>query len=424
MSDSKSRLIQKELFPVSASQDGTVFVNERVSFRTVEGYRVVSVDGMVLSHYSVEDRMAEAYAMVTLSQAGYADQNDVARAFGYSARSLRRFESRYESGGLQALGRSPGRPAGARTTGKKQRTRDQTILRLKEAEVSNREIARQLGIDEKAVRKRLRQLGWQPPIKQLVFFDEQSSSKPSPVGSGDGSPTGGASSTESEAPQDEKFSFSLPTSFDADPLDRSLDRVFAAIGLLDDAAPLFARASDLPQAGVLVAIPPLVASGVLSVASRVYGSIGPAFYGLRTTIVAFVLVALLRIKRPEWLKEHQPVGLGRILGLDRSPEVKTMRRKLTRLAMKGCAAKFGRELAQRRVAERGRTLGFLYVDGHVRVYHGKRKIPKAYVTQRRRALPATTDYWVNDVQGDPLFVVTAEANASLTKMLPGALKEM
>jgi hypothetical protein len=163
---------------------------------------------------------------------------------------------------------------------------------------------------------------------------------------------------------------------------------------------------------------------VLSTATKVYGSIGPAFYGLRTTVVAFVFFALLRIKRPEWLKEYRPSDLGRILGLDRAPEVKTLRRKLMRLATKGRATELGRELARHRVAERGRTLGFLYVDGHVRVYHGKRKIPKAYVTQRRLAVPATTDYWVNDVRGDPLFVVTAEANASMTKMLPEVLTEV
>ena len=40
------------------------------------------------------------------------------------------------------------------------------------------------------------------------------------------------------------------------------------------------------------------------------------------------------------------------------------------------------------------------------------------------ALPATSDYWVNDSAGDPLFVVTAEANAGLVKMLPGILGEV
>ena len=112
------------------------------------------------------------------------------------------------------------------------------------------------------------------------------------------------------------------------------------------------------------------------------------------------------------------------MGLDRVPEVKTLRRKLTRLAKFNQAEQFGRELAKRRVADHGQTLGFLYVDGHVRVYHGKHTIPKAHVTQMRTSLPATTDYWVNDQRGDPLFVVTAEANASMTKMLPGILSEI
>ncbi|PYT97849.1 MAG: hypothetical protein DMG38_17975 [Acidobacteria bacterium] len=68
--------------------------------------------------------------------------------------------------------------------------------------------------------------------------------------------------------------------------------------------------------------------------------------------------------------------------------------------------------------------GFLYADGHVRAYHGQHTIPKAYVTRARLAAPATTDYWVNDQRGDPLFVVTAEANTALTRMLPTVLGEV
>ena len=83
--------------------------------------------------------------------------------------------------------------------------------------------------------------------------------------------------------------------------------------------------------------------------------------------------------------------------LDRAPEVKTLRRKLTRL---GRAGK-GRPLRTRpgpatgRPA-RGQALGFLYVDGHVRVYHGKHPLPKTHVARMRLSMPATSDYWVND----------------------------
>jgi len=152
---------------------------------------------------------------------------------------------------------------------------------------------------------------------------------------------------------------------------------------------------------------------------EVYGSLGPAFYGLRTTILTLLLMALLRIKRPEALKEHSPDDLGRLLGLDRAPEVKTLRRKrrkLSRLAAVGRASQFGRALAERRVQARGMAMGFLYVDGHVRVYHGKHQLPKAHAARLRMATPATTDYWVNDAASDPLFVVTAEANAGLAQV--------
>ena len=104
-------------------------------------------------------------------------------------------------------------------------------------------------------------------------------------------------------------------------------------------------------------------------------------------------MALLRIKRPEGLKERVPQDLGRVLGLDRAPEVKTLRRKLARLGSFGRATDFGRALSRHRVARRGAALGFLYVDGHVRVYHGEKTLPKAHVTRMRIALPATTDYW-------------------------------
>jgi hypothetical protein len=42
----------------------------------------------------------------------------------------------------------------------------------------------------------------------------------------------------------------------------------------------------------------------------------------------------------------------------------------------------------------------------------------------RLSMPATSDYWVNDSAGDPLFVITAEANAGLVTMLPEVLKQV
>lgn len=403
---------QGELFPGQDPVDGTIVVNERCRVRVQDGRCLVLGSGIPLLLYAEGDTMAKAHAIVNLVEQGWATQVEVAEAFGYTTRTIRRFQRRFEEGGLPALGRPGGFPKGRRR-GSESRARQ--IHRLKAQGLSNRAIATRLGVSEKSVRKTLRRLGWKPPAPPALPLDASAASAPDDL-----PPAEPADPNLSGRPVEDP----LPVSMDRDPAHRTMDRLFAYLGLLDDAAPLFQPGSRVPRAGVLLAIPALLATGVLECAREIYGNIGPAFYGLRTSIVAFVLLALLRIKHPEALKEHSPQDLGRILGLDRAPEVKTLRRKLARLAAAGRAADFGRALALRRVAAHGHATGFLYVDGHVRVYHGLHEIPHAHVARMRIANRATTDYWVNDKRGDPLFVVTAEANAGLVKILPSLLEEI
>jgi hypothetical protein len=184
--------------------------------------------------------------------------------------------------------------------------------------------------------------------------------------------------------------------------------------------------AQLPFLGVLLALPLLVETGLMAAARKVYGRLKKGVYGLRATIQLLFVMALLRSPRPESLKGRDPRAMGDVLGLERAPEVKTVRRKLSEIATLGKAHELLRELGQQWLRDRDRddVLGVLYVDGHVRVYHGQRKLPKAHVTQRNQALPATTDYWVNDVQGEPVFVMTASANEAMTKVLPALLAEV
>jgi transposase len=417
---------QQDLFPEPVLPAGTTVINDRCLLRTEHDFRIVLVSGIVLLQYATDDRMAEAYAMVSLVQQGWADQKEVARSFGYSVRSVRRYQRRFEAGGLAALGHAGGYPA---RRPRLPRAREQLVRRWKGQGLATREIARRLGVTPKAVRKLLKHLGWHERAPEQLLL-------PGSVPGGD--PNLSAFPTTSVAdgpawlppPGDPNLSApiaddeSAPVSFDPDPADRRVDRLLAYLGVLDDAAPRFRAGPRVPHAGVLLALPALVTSGVFTIARQIYGSLGPAFDGLRTTLVALLLMALLRIQRPEGLKEHAPDDLGRVLGLDRAPEVKTVRRKLRRLAAAGRAAAFGRALAHRRVADRGAAMGFLYIDGHVRVYHGQRTLPKTHVARMRLAMPATTDYWVNDVAGEPLFVVTAEANAGLVTMLSAVLAEV
>ena len=409
--------VRDDFFPEAHNPACTIVINDRCQIRTQDDYRVVVVSGITLAHYGVHDSMSEALAMVSLVEQGWADQNDVARAFGRSVRTVRRCQQRFEDGGLAALGLGDGYPKGRPRLDS---TQAQLIHQLKTAGHSNREIARRVGVCERAIRKSLRRLGWKEAERQVSLpLAEPKGADPN------------LSSFSTEAPPPPALAQLPPgptdppkVSADLDPGDRRVDRLLARLGLLEDAPPLFGAGQRVPRAGVLLAVPALLQTGVFTCAQKVYASLGPAFYGLRTSLLTLLLMALWRIKRPEALKEHSPEALGRVLGLDRAPEVKTLRRKLTQLATAGHAAQFGRALAEERVQQRGTALGFLYVDGHVRVYHGQHRLPKAHVARMRLSMPATTDYWVNDSAGDPLFVVTAEANAGLVKMLPGVFQEV
>ncbi|MBW2736702.1 MAG: helix-turn-helix domain-containing protein [Deltaproteobacteria bacterium] len=425
----------------NSDNDGT-YINTGCRLRHSDGYFVVTACGLTLAHYASDDAMGRAHAMVLLVSQGLARQTEVAAAFGCNVRTVRRQLRRFETEGLAALGRPCGYPKGKPRVPQSQVNK---VQRWKAEGISNREIARRLGINEKAVRNLARRLGWRqqaPEQADLPFLTaDPNLSAPQDAPRVDDATASLTSASEQQnasdlpstkvVPADSNLSASqkneidrLPLSFDADASDRSVDRIMACLGLLDDAAPMFRSGTRVVGAGVLLAIPALLDSGVLGIAREIYGSVGPAFYGLRTTVLTLLLMALLRIKRPEGLKEHSPAQMGRLLGLDRAPEVKTLRRKLSRMAMHGRAASFGRALAHNRVEQRGHVMGFLYVDGHVRAYHGKRKVPKTHVARIRLAMRASTDYWVNDAQGEPLFVIPTEANKGLVKALPNMLDEV
>jgi hypothetical protein len=418
--------------PLPAASN-TVVINARCSLRIEADQRVIVVAGLPVHHYRAEDAVAEAYAMVFLAESGFAQQTEVARGFARSERSVRRYQRRYAQGGMAGLGRAAGWRRGRRRISSK---RLRSIEVLKGQGMSNRAIAHRLGVSEKAIRKlvgackpaddgQLALVG----ITTAAVGKPPATSVPSAAASGDGAdrvaPVADDRAGEVDpiaAPDDGE---PVAMSFDRDASDRSFDRQLAHLGLLDDAAPLFREGASVPGIGVLLALPCLVESALFRISRRLYGEIGPAFYGLRTTLLTLLFMALLRIKRPEHLKERDPAAFGRLLGLDRAPEVKTLRRRLTRLAAHHCAEQLGAELARLRVDQRGHLMGFLYVDGHVRAYHGQRAIAsKAYVARRHLAMSASIDYWINDRSGDPLLVITGEVNAALTKALPRLLREV
>jgi prepilin-type processing-associated H-X9-DG protein len=412
--------------------DGRTYINESVWFEDRDGYRVVFRWHEPLYRVALDDTVHLRLVAVCLRQSQLATQAEIARAFGHSVITQRRWERRYEQESIDGL--VPRRRSGRC----RQLTKSQEAMVRKwfHAGVSNREMAKRLGVGEATVRRLLKRWGLRraPEERQraLPLVDEdggkiRAPDPPAREASGPMSKDQPQREREVEIGAAPPCDAALPPgswTIDHDPRDRSGDRALARLGLLEDALPLFADAESVPRAGVLLAIPWLVRHGLLQVFCKLYGSLRPSFYGLRTTVVTLFLCALLRIKRPEQLKEHRPGELGQIFGLDRAPEVKTIRRKLSRLAAAGQGKALMEELARVRIEEDGGRIAFLYVDGHVREYHGKHRLSQAKKAQRQVVTPAATDTWVHDAQGEPLLVVTSEMNAKLTQVLEPILDDV
>jgi transposase len=402
------------------------FVNSSVWMIDHDGHRVIFCRHEPLFRIPLGDRVHLRMAAVTLRLSNLASQEKIAQAFGHSVATQRRWEERYQKQQLDGL--APKRNLGLPP--KVDATQEAVVRRWFAAGKSNRQLAQRLAVGEATIRRTLRRLGLKrpPQVEPALPFAEEPEAAAGALDESTMAVQASAPPERSELSESEMAmganDVAVGFSIDYDPADRSGDRALARLGLLEDAVPLFADADELPRAGVLLAVPLLARHGLVEVFLDVYGSLGPAFYGLRTTVVTLFLFALLRIKRPEQLKEYRPDHLGRIVGLDRAPEVKTIHRKLSRLAAFGRAGELMDVSARRRIEEDQKRIAFLYVDGHVREYHGQYQLSKAKKPQRQVVTPATTDTWVHDADGEPLLVVTHEVNAQLTQVLEPILADV
>ena len=210
----------------------------------------------------------------------------------------------------------------------------------------------------------------------------------------------------------------------ADPVDRAGERALARFGLIPAAPTVFTGCARAPLAGLLLALPGLAATELLQTAHTVYDELPNGFYSLDTMLCESVFRALLGHTRAEGATRIDPPALGRVLGLDRAPEVKMIRRKIGLLAAAGRAGDRIAAMARRHVQAWPEQAAVLYVDGHVRAYQGTRRIAKTHAPRLKFPAPATVETWVRDAAGDPLLVVMAEPAASLAAELRRLIPEL
>jgi hypothetical protein len=199
---------------------------------------------------------------------------------------------------------------------------------------------------------------------------------------------------------------------------RWLERVAAARGELESAPIEFESTCDVAQGGVLLALPALLATGRLRGTPEFY-QLPKGFYGIESIFLLLGWMALARIRSLEQLRYQAPGEWGKLLGLDRIPEVRTLRAKLKLLCQDlGQAMRWNAALAQEWIVRQNATELYFYCDGHVRVYHGDQTAwPRHYVGRERLCLRATTDYWINAMDGQPFLYVNKEVDPGLIAAL-------
>jgi hypothetical protein len=194
-------------------------------------------------------------------------------------------------------------------------------------------------------------------------------------------------------------------------------RLAASVGELDAVAPDFSPALDVPNGGLLCALPALLAVGLLEGVER-HLQLPKGYYGLDSLLLLLAFMALARLESIESLRYRAPGEWGNLLGLDRVPEVRTLRAKIRLLAREDRPAQWNAALCERWMAAAPEQAGVLYIDGHVRVYNGSQtQLPRHYVARQRLCLRATTDYWVNAMDGQPFFVVNQAVDPGLIAVI-------
>ena len=197
------------------------------------------------------------------------------------------------------------------------------------------------------------------------------------------------------------------------------ERSAASLGFGGHAPVKFEENQALCGAGVLFLLPALLEQGLLKTSS-VYSLPQNHYYGLESVVLTLAFMALARIKNPEQLKQCKPGEIGRIIGLDRIPEVRCLRDKIKLLTSQRKATELNNLLIDHWYSGKQEDAGFLYIDGHQRIYYGDQaNLPSKYISRQKLCLSATTEYWVNDAQGMPLMMVMGE----LTEKLQTAIEE-
>ena len=339
------------------------------------------------------DKQSMRFALASLMENGHVRARDLnGPPLLIPHRTLMNWTAQYRKDGPVSFYRSIDRPKPRVMT----QDKSADCAKLFNDGIHPAEVARRVNINESTLRKAMQRQGI-PQIATNASAD-------------DNKETGSTKTERSRA--DAEAANGMGTA-----CTRADERVAAAIGLAGSTMARFEAGCDIQMAGLLTGLPALCANGLLSGLGK-HLNLPRGFYSSLHILLTLGFMALGRIRRPEGLRHIPPGELGKVIGLDRVPEVRTMRNKIAIMATTGNPGAWMKELSKAWMENDPEEAGYLYVDGHVRVYNGdKANLPRRYVSRERLCLRGTTDYWVNDALGRPFFVVSKAVTEGLAESL-------
>jgi len=371
------------------------------------------VGGFPIDEHRVDDRAARNSILARCVDMGLATASQIAGPAGVSVRTVHRVVRQRREQGWESFGRKPSRP------GRPLAVQDGGLLRraanLLRGRASLRGVARKLGLNYQTLRNykaagRLPGLPAQaPPAAPAPAL------LPLPL-SEDG-PTPGPDKQQRNlmdagAPQGR-------ATHDTE------GRALASLGALVERLPRF----ELPLravagGGLLAALPALLRQGLFSCAGPL--RLPKGFYGVRSILLTLAFMLLSGAKNPHRLGFLQPGELGALLGLDRSPCTRTLRRRTKLLAAdQGALTAWRENLAQQWVSDSLPAQdATLLLDGHVQTYGGKGRLPKQFVPRQKLKLPGADSCWAAALGGAPLLVLHEDLNTSLSQQIRGMLPQL
>ena len=193
-------------------------------------------------------------------------------------------------------------------------------------------------------------------------------------------------------------------------------------GAADEGGPIIALrsrpvigASVMQHAGTWIAMALAEREGLHEEVAKLDGE------GDNTQIAIDAVLAALAIgqRTIEGVRRLQTPTSPQLLRADHVPTASTVRRRLWQVAKAHGATLMARmsERALRATHATDDSLAVFYVDNHLRQYTGKHVVRKGWRMQDRRVLPGTSDYYVHDEDGRPLFRIAVPSHDTLGQML-------